>query len=89
MRLKKIFQFILVIAIITGFVRTVRAGELISPRVGASYVKLTDGTKRISVSLSASVDDKRVNIMNVSVQISAGGESGKALLGTVVTDQKG
>jgi len=89
MRLKKIYPIILILAIIPGFIPTILAEELINPRLGASYVKLTDGTKRISLSLSASIDDKRVNIENAPLQISAVNESEKTFLGTVVTDQKG
>jgi uncharacterized FlaG/YvyC family protein len=86
---KKIYPVILLIAIISGIEYNACAGELINPRLGATYVKSSDGTKRITISLSASIDDKRVNIMNAQLQISAVNESEKTLIGTVVTDQKG
>jgi len=89
MRLKKIYPVTIILAVILGFGYIVDAGELINPRLGATYVKITDGTKSIFLSMSARVDDERVNIANVPLQIFAVNESAKILLGTVVTDQNG
>jgi hypothetical protein len=89
MNRKKLYPLILILAIISGFDYIAYAGELVNPRLGATYVKSSDGTKRISLSLSASIDDKRVNIVNAQLQITAVNESEKTLIGTVVTDQKG
>ncbi len=89
MNRKKIYPVILILVVISGFDYIAHASELVDTRLGATYVKLTDGTKRISLSLSASIDDKRVNIENAPLQISAVNESEKTLLGTAVTDQKG
>ena len=89
MRLKKIYPIIIILSIITGFIQTTLAGELINPRLDATYEKRPDGTKRISLTLSASVDDKRVYIENAPLQVSAVNESGKTLLGSAVTSMKG
>lgn len=89
MRSKKTVSFILILAILTGLVRTTLAGEPVNSRLDATYVKLTDGTKKFSVSLSASVDDKRVYIENGTVQVTAGDGTGKIALGTMVTNWKG
>lgn len=89
MRPTKIYPIILILAVILGINCVARAGELINPRLGATYVKLTDGTKSISLSMSARIDDKRVNIEDLSLQIYAVNESGKILVGNVVTDHNG
>jgi hypothetical protein len=89
MRPKTTYTFILILALLTGFVRTGLAGELINPRLDASYEKLPDGTKRISLSLSASVDDKRVYIEKAMLQVSSVNESEKTILGSTATNMKG
>ena len=89
MRLTKIVPIILVLSTIPVYLNTLFAGELIHPRLGATYVKLTDGTRRVSLSLSASIDDKRVNILNAPLEISVVDGSEKTLVGRTVTDQKG
>ena len=89
MRITKIYPVILILALISGFFYNANAGELIKPRLGATYVKLTDGTKSISLALSASIDDKRVNIENASLSVYSVNESEKTLLGTVNTNRTG
>lgn len=89
MRQMKIYQILIILTIITGFIQTTLAGELINPRLDGTYEKMPDGTKRISLTLSASVDDKRVYIENATVQVSAVNESDKTLLGSAVTNMKG
>lgn len=89
MRLKKSYPVIIILALISGFIQTAFAGDLVSPRLDGTYEKMPDGTKRISLSLSASVDDKRVYIENASLQISAVNETEKTLLGSAVTSIKG
>jgi hypothetical protein len=89
MIIKKIFQIILVLSVCSGFNRIARADELITPQITASYFKLSNGTKRITVALSARVNDKRVNIPGAELQIIAQNNEGKTPLGTVVTDQHG
>jgi len=89
MRRKKIYPVIIILALITGFIQTSLAGELVNPRLDGTYEKMPDGTKRISLTLSASVDDKRVYIENATVQVSAVNESEKTLLGSAVTNMKG
>jgi hypothetical protein len=56
MRENKIYTFLFVATIISGLQGTALAGELITPAMGASYTKSTDGTRSISISLSARVD---------------------------------
>jgi len=89
MRLNLIYTIIFLLTIIPGTGSTALAGELISPRLDAAYTKSPDGTKRISVSLSARIDDKRINISDATIQITASGESGNPGLGTVVTKSNG
>ena len=89
MRLMKKYPVILILALISGFGYKASADELVKPQLGAVYVKLTDGTKSFSLSLSARIDDKRVNIINAPVAVYAVNESEKNLLGTVYTNQKG
>ncbi len=89
MRLKKIYPIIIILALITGFIQTALAGDLIKTRLDAIYEKMPDDTKKISLSVSASVDDKRVYIENAPLQVSAVNESGKTLLGSAVTNLKG
>jgi len=89
MRIKKTYPVILILALILGFGCIAHAGELINPTLGASYVKLSDGTKNIWLSLSARVDDKRVQLDNASITVFAVNESKKTLLGTTGTDYKG
>ena len=66
-----------------------KADEPVHPQLGASYVKLTDGTKRFSLSLSASIDDKRVNIIDAPLSVYIVDETKKELLGTVKTSHSG
>jgi hypothetical protein len=89
MRQKKIVPLLCILALITGFIQTAFAGELVTPRLDGTYEKIPDGTKRISLSLSASVDDKRVYIDNARLQVSAVNEKEKTILGTAVTNMKG
>jgi hypothetical protein len=89
MRQKKIVPVIIILTLITGFIQTAFAGDLVTPRLDGTYEKMPDGTKKISVSLSASIDDKRVYIENAPLQVSAENETGKTLLGSAVTNLKG
>jgi hypothetical protein len=89
MILKKIFQIILVLSVCSGFNRIARADELIVPRITASYFKLSNGTKRITVVLSAKENDKRVNIPNAELQIITQNDAVRTILGNVVTNQQG
>jgi len=89
MRRTKIFPVILILALFSGFGYIVHAVELINPQLGATYVKLTDGTKSISLSLSARIDDKRVNLENAAITVYAVRESERILLGTSRTNRKG
>ena len=89
MRQKKTYPVILILAAILGFSCIAHAGELIDPTLGATYTKLSDGTKNIFLSLSARVDDKRVQLENASITVFAVNESRKILLGAVATDTKG
>ena len=89
MRRTKIYPIIFLLALISGFGYNAKADELVSPQLGAAYVKLTDGTRNFSISLSARIDDKRVNITDAPVMVYAVGETGKKLLGTVKTSSTG
>ncbi|MEI6435674.1 MAG: hypothetical protein WCP32_12570 [Bacteroidota bacterium] len=89
MRIEKIYPVIIIFTIIMGFGCYVNAGELVNPQLGATYTKFSDGTKSISLSLSARVNDKRVNIENSPISVYAVNESEKTLLGTVNTNWKG
>jgi hypothetical protein len=89
MILKRVFQFILVIIVCSGFNLVTRADELVTPQINAAYFKLSDGTKRITVSFSARENDKRVNIPYAELQIIAQNESIKTVLGNVITNQLG
>lgn len=89
MILKKIFQIILILSVCSGFNRIARADELITPRITASYFKLSNGTKRITVALSAKENDKRVNIPNAELQIITQNETVRTVLGSIVTNQEG
>lgn len=89
MILKKIFQIILVMSVCFGFNHIARADELITPRITASYFKLSNGTKRITVALSAKENDKRVNIPNAELQIITQNETVRTVLGSIVTNQEG
>jgi hypothetical protein len=89
MILKKIFQIILVLSVCSGFNRIARADELITPLITASYFKLSDGTKKITVALSARENDKRVNIPDAELQIITQNDAVKTVLGSVITDQQG
>jgi hypothetical protein len=86
---KKIFQIILVFAVCSGFTLSVLAGEPVTPKITATYSKLSDGTKRITVSMSARQNDKRVYIPDAVLQILAQNDEGKTPLGSIVTNQLG
>ncbi len=86
---KKIFQIILVMSVCSGFHRIALADGLLTPQITANYFKLSDGSKRITVALSARQNDKRVNIPGAELQIIAQNDEGKTPLGTIVTDQHG
>ena len=87
--MSKIYTAILFFALVAGFAYKVQADEPIIPQLGATYDKLTDGTKNFSLSLSARIDDKRVNMADAALKVYAAGESGKTLLGTVNTNRTG
>lgn len=89
MNRNKIVPIILILTVILGFDFIAQAGELIKPRLDATFLKLTDGTKSVTLSMSARIDDKRVKIKDASIKVFALNESGKTELGTVVTDYKG
>lgn len=89
MKLQKTYPVILLFVLVAGLNCYSYAGELVRPQLGATYSKLTDGAKCISISLSARVDEKRVNIEDAPVSVFAVNESGKTLLGTVKTTRKG
>jgi hypothetical protein len=89
MILKKIFQIILVLTVCSGFNHTILADEPATPKITVSYAKLSDGTKRISVALSARQNDKRVNIPDAEMEIQAQNSEGKTPLGSVVTNEQG
>jgi hypothetical protein len=86
---KKIFQIILILAVCFGFARTAAAEEPVTPKISATYSKLSDGTKRINVAFSARVNDKRVNIPDAELEIQAQNTEGKTPLGSVVTNVLG
>lgn len=86
---KKIFQIILILTVCSGFNRTACADEPVAPRITASYSKLSDGTKMITVALSARQNDKRLNIQDAELEIQAQNDEGKTPLGNVVTNQLG
>lgn len=79
----------MIIAMIIGCGFMARAGELIDPTLSATYTKLSDGTKNISLSLSARIDDKRVQLENASITVYAINETKRTLLGAVATNMKG
>ncbi len=89
MRQKKIIPVIIILTLITAFIPTVFAGEIVTPRLDGTYEKMPDGTKRISLALSASVNDQRVYLENAPLQVSAVNENEKTMLGTAVTNMKG
>lgn len=86
---KKIFQIILVLAVCSGIGRTAFADEPVTPKITATYSRLSDGTMRISIALSARQNDKRVNIPDAELQILAQNDEGKTPLGSVVTNPLG
>lgn len=86
---KKIFQIILILSVCSLFNRTAVADEPVTPRITASYSKLSDGTKRITVALSARQNDKRVNIQDAELEIQAQNQEGNTPLGSVVTNMLG
>ena len=89
MRTIKLFPVLLILALISGISQTVHAEDLIKPRLGATYTKLSDGTRSLSLALSASIDDKRVNIENAPLSVYSVNGSEKILLGAVNTNRKG
>jgi len=89
MGMNKIFSIILVAVVISGLNRPGVAGELINPRLDATYVKSTDGSKRISLSLSARIDEKRVSIGNAELHVTASNDILNTELGVVTTNQTG
>ncbi|MEI6682776.1 MAG: hypothetical protein WCO44_09115 [Bacteroidota bacterium] len=89
MIIKKICNIILLSALVSGFGYNALADEPVHPQLGASYVKLTDGTKSFTLSLSARIDDKRVNIENAPLTVFAVNESGRKQLGSVNTNRSG
>ncbi|MBL6949262.1 MAG: hypothetical protein ISR57_01330 [Bacteroidales bacterium] len=89
MKLQKIYPVILVLFAFSWVPSGAQETELITPRLGASYMKLSDGTKTINISLLARVDGERVRLANTDVQVFALSESGKISLGNVRTDQVG
>jgi hypothetical protein len=86
---KKIFRIILVMIICPGVNLVATAEELVTPQISAAYFKLSDGTKRITVSLSARENDKRVNIPDAELQIIGQNDAIKTVLGNVITNQQG
>ncbi len=89
MRIKKIFTIIVLSALLSVFGYNALADEPVHPQLGAAYVKLTDGTKSFALSLSARIDDKRVNIENAPLTVFAVNETGKKQLGRVNTNRSG
>jgi len=89
MRLPKNYLIILIFALISGFGLNTVAGELVNPQLGATYVKLTNGTRTFALTLSARIDDKRVNIEDAPLMVYAMNESVKTLLGTLNTNRSG
>jgi hypothetical protein len=84
-----IYPVILILALVSGFGFNAFADDPVHPQLGAAYVKLTDGTKNFSLSLSARIDDKRVNVEKAEIRIYAVNETEKKLLGTVNTNRSG
>jgi len=89
MIINKIYTFILLSALLSGFGHSAFADEPVHPQLGATYVKLTDGTKSFAISLSARIDDKRVNIENAPLTVFAVNETGRKQLGSVNTNRSG
>lgn len=89
MVLKKLFQLILILSVGFGFNRSLRADELITPNIRASYSKLSDGTKRIMISFSASENGKRVEIPDAELQITTRNDKETMVLGNVITNMQG
>jgi hypothetical protein len=85
----KIFQIIPLLTVFAVFSVTVVANEPVTPKITASYSKLSDGTKRISVLVSARVNDKRVYLPDATLEIQAQNDEGKTPVGRVVTNQLG
>jgi len=89
MNLKKRCAFLSVSFIICCLSGISQDSTLITPRLTASYVKFSDGTKRISASLSTRVEGQRITIDNENLQVSAWDESDPVFLGDIFTDNHG
>jgi hypothetical protein len=65
------------------------AQDLISPMLSAKYIKLSDGSKRIDVSLQAKEEKKLVQVENGDIQVYLLIDTAKRNIGKLVTNYKG
>ena len=65
------------------------AQELISPMLSLKYIKLSDGSKKIDVSLQAKEEKKMVQIENGNIEIYSLVDTAKLSIGKLITNYKG
>jgi hypothetical protein len=63
--------------------------DLINPMLSAKFIKLTDGSKRIDISLQAKEEKKMVQIENGSIHVYVLIDTAKREMGKLVTNYKG
>src|SRR5664279_2023353 len=67
----------------------IAAQDLISPMLSAKYIKLTDGSKRIDISLLAKEDRKMVQIEAADIHVYSLIDTARKEIGKLTTNYKG
>ena len=81
--------YILLLACISFAGNKTYSQDLISPILSVKYLKLTDGSKRIDVSLQAKEEKKMIQIENADIRICTLIDTTKTEIGKITTNYKG
>jgi hypothetical protein len=89
MKKNKLHIFIIILVSITINANGIFAQDLITPMLSAKYLKLTDGSKRIDISLQAKEERKMVQIENGDIRVYSLADTTKKEIGKLLTNYKG
>jgi hypothetical protein len=89
MKKNKLHIYFILLVCITINVNGIIAQDLINPMLSAKYLKLTDGSKRIDISLQAKEERKMVLIEDANIQVYVLIDTAKRSIGKLVTNYKG
>jgi hypothetical protein len=89
--MKKIkFNLYIILPICLGFIFNLTvAQDLISPMLSAKYIKLTNGSKRIDISLLAKEEKKMVQIEGAVIHVYCLIDTARQEIGNLITNYKG